>query len=172
MSDDTLVAALVEVDPASLGINELYSTGFFDRPAVDEEIRAGVCELLLATREPARIVERRSSRRYPYPYLVRLSPVASDGNSSGGPSIVVAGRSLSEGGFGFYHPQPIPHRRVIAQFHVGNGRWVGFLMDLPWTRFTAEGWYESGGRFLGTVPVGEPSPTTAARDTPANVKNA
>ena len=78
------------------------------------------------------------------------------------PSIVVAGRSLSEGGFGFYHPQPISLRRVIAQFNVGNGRWVGFLMDLPWCRFTAEGWYESGGRFLSAVPVGEPPPIAGA----------
>jgi hypothetical protein len=167
MADSTLV----EVDPASLGITELYASGFFDRPAVDEEIRAGVCELLLASREPARLVERRSSRRYPYPFLVRLSPVGSDGRTPCAPSIVVSGRSLSEGGFGFYHPQPISLRRVIAQFHVGNGRWVGFLMDLPWCRFTAEGWYESGGRFLSAVPVGEPPPIAGAtHETPDKEK--
>jgi hypothetical protein len=80
-----------------------------------------------------------------------LTPVGADGQSPCGSAIVVAGRSLSEGGFGFYHPQPLSNRRMIASFHLANGEWVGFLMDLPWTRFTAEGWYESGGRFLQAV---------------------
>jgi hypothetical protein len=154
-------AAILEIDPMSPSLNDPHTSGFFGRPNVDEDIRAGVSELLLATQEPGFRLERRSSRRYPYPHLVRLSPVGSDGRTPCGPSIVVAGRSLSEGGFGFYHPQPLSHRRMIASFHVGGGRWIGFLIDLPWCRFTAEGWYESGGRFLQAVPVAEPPPSTA-----------
>jgi hypothetical protein len=50
---------------------------------------------------------------------------------------------------------------MIASFHVGNGRWVGFLIDLPWCRFTAEGWYESGARLLQAVPAVKPVASTA-----------
>jgi hypothetical protein len=151
-------AAILEIDSMCPAFEELQPDCFFGSPIVDEEIRGQVCELLLAAQEPRYRLERRSSRRYPYPHLVRLSPVGSDGRTPCGPSIVVAGRSLSEGGFGFYHPQPLSHRRMIASFQVGNGRWVGFLMDLPWCRFTAEGWYESGGRFLQAVSAAEPQP--------------
>jgi hypothetical protein len=132
---------------------DVDSTCFFNSPTVDDDVRAQVCELLLAAQQPGFRLERRNNKRYPYPHLVRLSPVSSDGKTASGPSIVVAGRTLSEGGFGFYHPQPLSHRRMIASFHIGSGRWIGFLIDLPWCRFTAEGWYESGGRFLQAVPM-------------------
>jgi hypothetical protein len=154
--------AAVEIDLMFPAFEELRSHCFFDSPTIDEDVRAQVCELLLAAKQPGYRVERRNSKRYPYPHLVRLSPVGSDGRTPVGTSIVVAGRTLSEGGFGFYHPEPLSYRRVIASFHLGNGRWVGFLMDLPWCRFTTEGWYESGGRFLEAVPVAEPPAATMA----------
>lgn len=154
-------AAVLESDPMSATFGELQTADFFGCPTVDDDIHARVCELLLATQQAGNRLERRSDRRYPYPYLVRLSPVASDGRTPCGPTIVVAGKSLSEGGFGFYHPQPLSHRRMIASFHVGNGRWVGFLIDLPWCRFTAEGWYESGARLLQAVPAVKPVASTA-----------
>jgi len=52
---------------------------------------------------------------------------------------------------GFYHPKPLPHRRMIASFEAGNGNWIAFLIDLNWCRFTRQHWYESGGRFLQSV---------------------
>jgi hypothetical protein len=46
---------------------------------------------------------------------------------------------------------------MIASLESGNGRWLGFLIDLTWCRFNRHGWYESGGRFLQAVlsPVEE-----------------
>jgi len=40
---------------------------------------------------------------------------------------------------------------MIASLEIGKGRWFGFLIDLNWCRFTKDGWYESGGRFIQTV---------------------
>jgi hypothetical protein len=40
---------------------------------------------------------------------------------------------------------------VIASLECGKGRWLAFLMDVSWCRFTKGGWYESGGRFLQTA---------------------
>jgi hypothetical protein len=67
------------------------------------------------------------------------------------PAVVAVGRALSISGLGFYHPSPLPYRRVIASIEQTPGEWLGFLMDLNWCRFNRLGWYESGGRFLQMV---------------------
>ena len=75
-----------------------------------------------------------------------------DGTTQVGPPVVAAGKQISETGLGFFHPAPLPFRRVIASLEQGPDQWVGFLMDLHWCRFTRYGWYESGGRFLQMIP--------------------
>jgi hypothetical protein len=97
------------------------------------------------------IVERRSERRFPYPYLLRLHPVDDDGVTPQGESFIVVGKHLSENGLGFYHPKPIVQRRVIVSLETPNGVRLAFLMTLTWCRFTRHGWYESGGQFLQAV---------------------
>ncbi|MDX1964806.1 MAG: hypothetical protein SFX18_16775 [Pirellulales bacterium] len=97
-------------------------------------------------------LERRAEKRMPYPHLVYLTPVAPDGHTPAGETQVVAGKHLSENGLGFYHQQPLHYRRMIVSLDQGNGRWLGVLIDLTWCRFTKQGWYESGGRFLQLVP--------------------
>lgn len=124
----------------------------FQETRSDEAVRTQVRHLLSALYPPGELAERRSSRRYPYPYLVYLTPVGADGVTAEGASIVVVGKHLSDQGFGFYHPKPLPFRRVIATLEATNGVRLGFLVDLTWCRFTRHGWYESGGRFLQAVP--------------------
>jgi len=92
-------------------------------------------------------VERRRERRYPFPHLVTLVPVAPDGAHLNNETIVVVGKQLSVGGLSFYHRQPIPYRRAVVVFEVGSHR-TALLMDLNWCRFARRGWYENGGRFL------------------------
>ncbi len=118
----------------------------------EEDVRTQVWNLLSALYPQGDLVERRKDRRYPYPYLVHLTPVACDGLTPEGESLVVVGKHLSERGFGFYHPNPLPHRRMIASLEASSGVRVAFLIDLNWCRFTQQGWYESGGRFLQAVP--------------------
>jgi hypothetical protein len=106
---------------------------------------------LLSTLYPKQdFMERRHETRYPFPYLVHITPVAADGVTPEGETVVVVGKHLSEQGLGFYHPKPLPYRRVIASLE-NNGRWAAFLIDLKWCRFTRQGWYESGGRILESV---------------------
>jgi hypothetical protein len=97
-------------------------------------------------------IERRREHRYPFPYLIHLTPVGDDGITPEGETIAVVGKHLSQRGLGFYHPKPLAQRRMIASFEAGNGTWVAFLIDLTWCRFTRQHWYESGGRFLQSVP--------------------
>jgi len=119
--------------------------------APDVDVRTQVWGLLTTLYPQNELIERRRENRYPFPYLVHLTPVGSDGLSPEGETLVVVGKHLSERGLGFYHPQPLPHRRMIASLEDNAGRWLAFLIDLSWCRFTKEGWYESGGRFLQSV---------------------
>lgn len=118
----------------------------------EDDVRMRVWSLLGAIYPRGNQVERRGEQRYPYPFLVRLTPVAGDGVTPQGEGVVVVGKHLSERGLGLYHPQPLAHRRMIATLETAPGRPVALLIDLTWCRFTRQGWYESGGRFLRSVP--------------------
>ncbi|HEY4761701.1 MAG TPA: hypothetical protein VIH42_14070 [Thermoguttaceae bacterium] len=117
----------------------------------EETVCTHVWELLSTLYPKDDILERRRENRYPFPHLIHLTPVADDGKTPQGKSIVVVGKHLSQRGLGFYHPTPLPYRRMIASLQC-NGHWLGFLIDLKWCRFTKQGWYESGGRFIQAVP--------------------
>jgi hypothetical protein len=96
-------------------------------------------------------IERRNEERYPYPKLIYLTPLKQDDLAQAPIKLVVTGKHLSESGLGFYHQTPLPYRRVIASFEQPDGNWLGLIMDITWCRFTKEGWYESGGRFIELV---------------------
>jgi hypothetical protein len=121
-----------------------------DNTTLVDDIRLQVWGLLSTLYPRQEFMERRSETRYPFPYLVHLTPVAPDGTPVECETVVVVGKHLSEQGLGFYHPKPLAYRRVIASLE-SNGRWIGFLLDLKWCRFTRQGWYESGGRILESV---------------------
>jgi hypothetical protein len=121
-----------------------------DKTLLIDEVRTQVWGLLSTLYPKQEFVERRRETRYPFPYLVHLTPVAADGTTSQEDTVVVVGRHLSEQGLGFFHPKPLPYRQVIASLET-NGRWFAFLLDLKWCRFTRHGWYESGGRLLEAV---------------------
>lgn len=118
----------------------------------DERIRSRVWSLLAGMDPRGHRLERRAGARYPYPYLVRLTPVVARGEAPRGEPVVVVGRYLSEGGFSFYHPKPLPFRRVVATLDTASGLRLDLLLDVTWCRFTRQGWYESGGRFLDAAP--------------------
>lgn len=122
----------------------------------DDDVRLQVWGLLTQLYPTQPRMERRHEHRYPYPCLIHLTPVAADGVTPAGETLVAAGKHLSARGIGFYHTGPLPYRRMIASLEAADGTWIGFLVDLTWCRFTRHGWYESGGKFLGSVlsPLG------------------
>jgi len=119
--------------------------------AAEDEVRAQVCGLLGTLYPRGNKAERRGEQRFPFPYLVHLTPVESDGTVNVEETVVVAGKHISERGLGFYHQQPLPNRRMIVSLELSSDAWLGFLIDLSWCRFTKQGWYESGGRFQQVV---------------------
>ena len=118
----------------------------------DQAIRRQVWSLLAGVYPPNKWAERRADQRFPLPQLIFLNPVGPDGLAPLADSIVVVGKQLSERGLGFFHPLPIPHRRMIVSLEATGHGFIGFLIDITWCRFTQHGWYESGGRFLQTLP--------------------
>lgn len=121
--------------------------------APEDAVRAQVWKLLSALCPRGNGAEKRRDSRFPYPYLVHLTPVGDDGLTPDGEPVVVVGKHISERGFGFYHPKPLPYRRMIVSLESTGGVRLSFLIDLNWCRFTRKGWYESGGRFLQPVPT-------------------
>jgi hypothetical protein len=115
------------------------------------DVRVQVRGLLTALHSRNELAERRREGRYPFPHLIYLTPVGKDGITPEGETLVVVGKQLSERGLGFYHPKPLPYRRMVASLEAADGHCVAFLVDLNWCRFTRQGWYESGGRFLQAV---------------------
>ena len=97
-------------------------------------------------------VERRSDERFPFPYIMYLKPPSSEfETSSSDTSTVVVGKHISKYGLDFYHHQPLPHRHMIVAVEDANRRWVHLMLDITWCRFIRQGWYASGGKFLGVV---------------------
>jgi hypothetical protein len=119
--------------------------------AGDTAIRARVKQLLKTLTPEAPSIERRQDRRYPFPRLIRLTPVADDGRTVVGEPLMVVGNSLSERGIGFFHTQPLTERKIIASFASTEGEEIDLLVDLTWCRFMGQGWYESGGRFVQSL---------------------
>jgi|GEM_PF-1473632 len=124
---------------------------------VEEEIQSQVWGLLSTFYAPDQLSERRQSARYPFPYLIRLTPTRKDGVTPDrqGQATVVVGKHLSESGLGFYHREPIPHRRMIVSLESSDGQTYQLVINLSWCRFTKQGWYESGGRFTAMATTGE-----------------
>jgi hypothetical protein len=118
--------------------------------AEDDAIASRVLAALMDRSTRRRGRERRSERRYPYPHPIYLTPLTSAGPQID-ETVQVIGKHLSEHGLDFYHREPLPYRRMIASLQVG-GEWLGLVLDLKWCRFTTDGLYDNGGRFVDTVP--------------------
>ncbi|UUO05106.1 hypothetical protein M4951_17160 [Blastopirellula sp. J2-11] len=120
----------------------------------EDEVRVQVRSIIGATGKGTRLAyaDRRRDQRYPFPNLLYLTPVDRTGQPLIEQTVVVVGKTLTERGLDFYHQQPITHRRVIVTVETPNGYSASFLVDLTWCRYTKQGWYDNGGRFLDTAP--------------------
>ncbi|EAQ76909.1 hypothetical protein [Blastopirellula marina] len=143
-----------------LSTSDLSTSAFTSAPLKvnlnehEAEVRVQVRSIIGATGKSARLAyaDRRRDQRYPFPNLLYLTPVDRQGEPLVEQTVVVVGKTLTERGLDFYHQQPITHRRVIVTVETPNGYAASFLVDLTWCRYTKQGWYDNGGRFLNTAP--------------------
>ena len=111
-------------------------------------------DLALSGAQAERHVERRTETRHPYP--IHMTPVDRNGQPLLGETFVVVGKHLSSHGADFYFARPLEWTRVIASFPLRDGKWIAFVMELTWCRFSRHGWYDNGGRFVAATesPLG------------------
>ena len=121
------------------------------RDPVPTEVRRLARSLLQGMYPGEMAIDYRSERRLPFPCLVQILPVEDDGVTPAGESFVAAGKSLSERGLGFFHPAPLAQRYAVVTVERTPGAQAKFLVNLDRCRFTPQGWYESGGRFVRVV---------------------
>jgi len=147
------LAANSKASAMSTHLLESYGMQILDGGlSADDQLRWQVRELLSGL-YPTGPFERRTEQRYPFPKLIQLRPVAPDGTTSIGKPVTVSGKQISEAGLSFFHPEPLPYRLVVASLEKPNRQRCEFLLDVDWCRFTQAGWYESGGKFIGTGAI-------------------
>jgi len=124
------------------------------RPDVAKQCDIGLALLssLTGSSVDSELADRRRHFRHPFPQLIHITPVTTDKASARDNTIVVVGKDLSKKTLGFFHRQPLPHRRVVASIETHERSWIAFLLDLSWCRFLRRGWYENGGRLIRIVP--------------------
>jgi len=103
--------------------------------------------------------ERRKDFRYPYPHLIRMTPIDNQGNPIVDLTKVVVGKNITERGIDFFHSEALPYRRVVLTLESEDGTSASVVTDLLWTRFTRHGWYDNGGRFLQMLSQNGPDET-------------
>ncbi len=114
----------------------------------EAKVRATVGQLISRILPKKITNERRRDFRYPYPHLVYLTPIDASGQPLNEESTVVVGKNITERGIDFFHREALPYRRVILTLEAEDGTRASVVTDLLWTRFTRQGWYDNGGRFL------------------------
>jgi len=67
--------------------------------------------------------------------------------------LYVDGRDLCLGGVSFHHIRPLPYRLVAVTFAEDQPVCSSIGTRLTWCRFTRDGAYLSGGRFLRTIEL-------------------
>ena len=140
------------VSPAMFsGTEPACCYNFVPPTASDSHLRERVRVMLGRMYPQGLTQEHRRDARFPFPVLVRLTPVDPKTLMAQGPAITVVGKNLSEQGFGFFHHAPLPYRRAIVELEDIRGDRLSLLVDLSWCRCTRFGWYDNGGRFLQVV---------------------
>ncbi|WP_105353701.1 hypothetical protein [Blastopirellula marina] len=150
------------------GINAVSIASEFDFgmvPACSEcseaKVRSTVGQLISRILPKKITNERRRDFRYPYPHLIYLTPIDPSGQPLNDLTTVVVGKNITERGIDFFHRDPLPYRRVILTLESDDGTRASLVTDLLWTRFTRQGWYDNGGRFLHVVEQNGPDSLSA-----------
>ena len=74
---------------------EAFATDSQQGCSSEESTRSQICGLLASFPPRGSRLERRSEQRYPFPYLVQLTPAGPDGTPADGETIAVVGKQIS-----------------------------------------------------------------------------
>lgn len=101
--------------------------------------------------ETPTLLQNRRLHRRSFQEQVLVIPLDSICMQPSGRAIVTHGRDISSGGIAFDHQSPIANRHVAVVLQTQDGGEIAMLTSLNWCRFTREGTYYSGGRFIRQI---------------------
>lgn len=119
--------------------------------AFDEEMGRRVRQLIYENYPTLDRVEHRRNLRFPFHHPIGLTPVDPDELTPLSDPVVVVGKDISQSGLGFHHQLPLPYRLAVVTLPLQETKGLTVLLQLMWCQFVREGWYETGGRFVGLV---------------------
>ncbi len=104
--------------------------------------------------------ERRASRRYPLHQPVTVTPIdSSSGRARNDQAFDGFVLDISAGGFGLLVPRLLTTEQAVLSFWNHGRAWCHMLFQPCWTKFSGQGYYQIGGRFLGVLPENFCSPS-------------
>lgn len=114
---------------------------------VQESPRAGmgIHELVVEAHQDVRR-DRRSETRYPFFRQISL-------HVPGGQTCVAFSREISSVGIGLLHNVPLAQGEVELSIPSRKGYSIRVRTKILWCNPCGEGWYISGGQFVGTAFV-------------------
>ncbi len=101
--------------------------------------------------QSASTIHGRRAHRVPLPQSVCLTGL-DDQFRPCAPPVVVQGRDISVDGLSFLHGQPLPYRYAAISLRTAQGV-ESAICRLTWCRYSREGHYVSGGKFIRHVPT-------------------
>ncbi len=118
-----------------------------------EEMDQLLRSLLGSWSDNSHVLVTRQWHRLPYEHDIVVTPLCDETRQPIFDSFRTAGCDLSQGGISFEHPAALPCRYVAATFDVHDNQQCTVEVKLAWCRFTCEGVYRSGGKFLRSLPM-------------------
>ena len=117
------------------------------------ELEALLDRLVASWHASPPLIQTRSAHRIHYKKPLILAPMDTRVVPRSGELRIVRGRDVSLGGCCFEHAEPLPCARAAITFGIDEERPVTLLVRLSWCRFTQNGVYQSGGRFLKPISL-------------------
>ena len=107
--------------------------------------------LVAAWYDSSSLRQQRDLHRIAFEHQLVLTPLDDETEEPTGQPQLIAGRDLSLEGISFAHDRPLPFRKVAVTFALPDGGVESMVTRLKWCRFTRDGCYQSGGKFLRTT---------------------
>ncbi|MHC4880607.1 MAG: hypothetical protein ACYTGL_29500 [Planctomycetota bacterium] len=102
--------------------------------------------------QSASTIHSRRAHRVPLPMSVCLTGLDDEFHPCAAP-VVVRGRDISVDGISFLHGLPLPFRYATISIRTSAGI-ESTVCRLTWCRYSREGHYVSGGKFMRHIPTG------------------
>ncbi|MDA1013620.1 MAG: hypothetical protein O3A00_04100 [Planctomycetota bacterium] len=132
------------------GVPQLLSEAIETKWKTGELARLIAADAASWQETPTLLQNRKLHRRSFHDQLI-IIPLESICMQPTGRPIVTRGRDISSGGIAFDHQTPIANRHVAIVLRTTDGGEITMLTCLNWCRFTREGTYYSGGRFIRQI---------------------